>query len=80
MLDRIKQRAGVLGALVTTFMLGAFIAAGSASATVADPVDQAFTDMQGKVTTYGAAIVALVVVAAGIFLGVKYLKKGLSKA
>lgn len=82
MLDSMKAgaaRVGMLtGATAGIAMLGFFLA-GSASAQ-GDPIETAFTDMEGKVTTYGGAIVALVVIAAAIFLGIKYLKKGVSKA
>lgn len=80
-MDKIKEFGG-RSALVTGVTFGLMtvmgILAGTASAT--DPVDDAFTSMNAKVTTYGAAIVALVVLSVGIFLGIKYLRKGVSKA
>lgn len=80
-MDKIKGLAGRTG-LVGGTVVGVFavmaILAGTASAD--DPVTAAFTEMNSKVTTYGAAIVALVVLSVGIFLGIKYLRKGVSKA
>lgn len=81
-MENIRQIGGRVGLGFTalTTMLGvAVILAGPSSATT-DPVATAFDDMEAKVTTYGAAIVALVVLAVGIFLGIKYLRKGVSKA
>lgn len=76
MLEYVKTRAAVLTGL-TALM---FVAGTAAANAATDPVADAFTSMEGKVTTYGAAIVALVVLAVGIFLGIKYLRKGVSKA
>lgn len=69
-------RSSLVVGLVGALML---VGAGAANATT-DPVETAFNDMEAKVTTYGAAIVALVVLAVAIFLGIKYLKRGVSKA
>lgn len=76
-MESLKTKVGLLFGL-TGLMLVAGV--GAASAAPADPVADAFTDMQGKITTYGAAIVGLVVLSVGIFLGIKYLRKGVSKA
>ena len=73
------KRGGLVGGAAVGFTMIAIMLAGGASATT-DPVADAFTTMQGKVVTYGGAIVALVIVSAGIFLGIKYLRKGVSKA
>lgn len=82
MVDNIKQIGGRVGmgvsALGTLLMVGVMLAGPSSAA--GDPVAGAFDDMETKVTTYGAAIVALVVLSVGIFLGIKYLRKGISKA
>jgi hypothetical protein len=76
-----KARVGIVLSTLAALMIGAFAMASAGNATTTtDPVSDAFTDMNGKVTTYGAAIVALVVLAVGIFLGIKYLRKGVSKA
>lgn len=81
-MENVKQIAGrvALGfsAVSGALMLG-FVLAGPSSA-AADPVTTAFNDMEGKITTYGTAIVGLVVLAVGIFLGIKYLRKGTSAA
>lgn len=80
MVESIKDRAAALGAVLSTLFVVGILTASGASATPADPVETAFTDMESKVTTYGGAIVSLVVLAVGIFLGIKYLRKGVSKA
>lgn len=77
MIESLKAKVGLVTGL-TALMLVAGM--GAASAEPADPVTTAFNDMEGKITTYGAAIVGLVVLAVGIFLGIKYLRKGVSKA
>lgn len=73
-------RLSVLTGVVGVAMLTGLAFAGSASAEPADPVTDAFGDMQTKIVAYGALIVGLVVAGALIFLGIKYLRKGLSKA
>jgi len=83
MRDKLKEagaRVGLVFGAVGTLMTLGVLLAGEAGATPPDPVATAFNDMNGKVTTYGAAIVALVVLSVGIFLGIKYLRKGTSKA
>lgn len=77
---RTGARVSVLTGVVGVAVMSGLLLAGSASATPADPVDDAFADMLQKVKDYGALIVGLVVAAALIFLGIKYLRKGLSKA
>lgn len=82
MMEHIKQVGGraAMGAsaLGTMFVLGVMLAGPSSAAS--DPVADAFTTMEGKVTTYGGAIVSLVIVAVGIFLGIRYLRKGVNSA
>lgn len=83
-MERFKNLAGRAG-LVTGMTAGlgmvALVLAGPASAAPGDdPALDGINDMAAKVTTYGAAIVALVVLSAGLFLGIKYLRKGVSKA
>ncbi|MCW2787159.1 MAG: hypothetical protein JWP74_3676 [Marmoricola sp.] len=80
MLENLKTRAAVLGVMFTGLMVGSFALAGGSFADGTDPVSADFTTLQGDVTTYGGAILALVLVSAGIFLGIKYLRKGISKA
>lgn len=79
-MNTITKRAATASAFLGTVLTMGFILAGPASATPADPIDAAFTSMEGKVTTYGVAIVSLVVLAVALFLGIKYLKRGVSKA
>lgn len=80
MVEKIKERGLALSSMLSVFVVAGLLGAGPASATPADPVGDAFDEMQGKITTYGAAIVGLVVLSVGIFLGIKYLRKGVSKA
>jgi len=75
--NMIGRGAAIVSTLGTLTVLG-FVLAGPASA--ADPVTTAFADMESKITLYGGAIVALVVLSAALFLGIKYLRKGVSKA
>lgn len=87
-MEKIKSSAravgrpfAVLGAMLSVTMIGVLAMAGSASATPpADPVEDAFGDLQDKVTLYGGLIVALVVAVVILFFGLKFLKKGASKA
>ncbi|MGY2704848.1 hypothetical protein [Nocardioides sp. HB32] len=82
-MDTIKgigKRVGLVGTATGIALMGALILMGAAEATPADPVDDAFTTMQGKVTLYGAAVVALVVASVLLFFGIKFLRKGASKA
>jgi hypothetical protein len=72
-------RLAVLTGVVGVTVLSGLAFAGPASA-AADPVGDAFADMQTKIVTYGGLIVGLVIAGAIIFLGIKYLRKGLSKA
>lgn len=76
--QNVKVRLGMFAAFMSAMFAGMFALASASSAD--DPVSTGFTTLQANVTTYGAAIVALVLVSAGIFLGVKYLRKGISKA
>ena len=74
---------GSRGAAVVTaaFVLAtlALVAPAQASSHSADPVDAALADFSTRITTYGTAIVAIVVIAMGFWLGIKYLKKAQSK-
>lgn len=83
MVERFKEAGGrvalVTGAVTTALFMGLFMA-GPASATPADPVTDAFSDMSAKIVSYGALVVGLVVLAVGIFLGIKWLRKGVSAA
>lgn len=80
MLQTISSRLGLAGIASSIMLATAMLVAGPASATPADPVADAFTDLQAKVTTYGAAVVALVVAVVVLFFGIKFLKRGASKA
>lgn len=71
-------RAAALGSLVMVGLVGGFLV--PASATPADPAGDAITGLGTTVGTYGAAMVAVVVVAVGFVLGIKYLRKAVSKA
>lgn len=78
-MENLKQIGARVG-MVLTFASLVVVGSVSAASAQTDPVADAFTSMEGKITTYGGAIVALVVLAVGIFLGIKYLRKGVSKA
>jgi hypothetical protein len=83
MLSHIKAGAArtvAVGAALPVLMIGAFVLAGSANAVGEDPIDAAFTDLQGKVTLYGGAVVALVVASIILLFGIKWLRKGSAKA
>lgn len=82
MLEHVKQfggRVALGGSALAGMAFMALVLAGPSSAST-DPAETAISDMGAKVTTYGTAILALVVLSAGIFLGIKYLRKGISKA
>lgn len=80
-LKGLAQRAGIAtGATGFLVMLSMFVADGANAVEGDDPVTPAFTDLGTKITTYGAAIVGLVVLSVGIFMGIKYLRKGANKA
>jgi hypothetical protein len=82
-MEKLKKYSGytALTAVGSALMVvGMFVMAGAASATPADPVGDAFDTLQGKVTLYGAAVVALVVAVVVLFFGIKFLKRGASKA
>jgi len=78
MLENIKGRVALLGATMTMLMVGGIAFAGGASATPADPVEGAFADLTTKVTLYGGLVLGLVLLTIGIFLGIKWLRKGVS--
>lgn len=71
-------RAGLVTGVTTGFVMLGLVLAGAQAA--ADPVDDAFGDLQSKATTYGGATVALVVAVVVLFFGIKMLKRGASKA
>ncbi len=71
-------RASILGSVVMAGLIGGFLV--PASAEPADPAGDAITGLGTTVSTYGAAMVAVVVVAVGFVLGIKYLRKAVSKA
>lgn len=79
-MNQIMQKSGLAGIGTALLFAASMVLAGAASATPADPVGDAFTELQGKVTTYGAAVVALVVAVVVLFFGIKFLKRGASKA
>lgn len=79
-MEMIRTRAAAVTGLLGTMMLAGFIAAGSASAEPADPGLTAINDFKGTVTSYGTALIAVVVVAVGLVLAVKYIRKAASKA
>lgn len=74
MIELVKGRVAMIGGTVTALLIGSFVMAGSASAS-SDPVSDAFTTLNGKVTTYGGALVALVVLAVGIVYGITWINK-----
>ena len=79
-IKNLSARVGMGATALVTILGVSVLLAGPSSAQTADPVLDAFDDMQAKILLYGAAIVALVVLAVGIFLGIKYLKKGVHSA
>lgn len=83
-MDKLKGfggRAAGVGAMLGTALTMVVFMAGAASATPPpDPVTEGFTDAGTKVTLYGGAMVALVLIGLLIFLGVKYLRRGVRSA
>jgi intracellular septation protein A len=79
-MKEIMQKTGLAGIGTSILFAASFALAGIASATPADPVADAFDTLQDKVTTYGTAVVALVVAVVVLFFGIKFLKRGASKA
>lgn len=77
---KISGRLGALSLAMGVMMVGAMALAGASSATPADPVSDAFTTLQDKVTLYGAAVVTLVVAVVVLFFGIKFLRRGANKA
>lgn len=76
-----RGRLALLGAVTGLMLMTGLVAAGGANAsTTTDPVSDGISQMQDKVTTYGAAVVGLVVAVVILFFGIKFLKKGASKA
>lgn len=79
-MEKIKEAGSRVALAFSTALFMVVGTVGIASAQTADPVSDAFADMKTKVLLYGGLIVTLVVAAVGIFLGIKYLRKGVSKA
>lgn len=71
--------AAVGGTLVGLLGLGVLLA-GPSSAQAGDPGTAAINDFGDKVTTYGTAMIGVVVIAVGLMLAVKYIRKAASKA
>ena len=72
----VASRTALVGSTLSALLVGSLLLAGSASAVGEDPVLDAFTELQGKVTTYGGAIVLLVVAVTVLFFGIKFFKRG----
>lgn len=71
---------GLMLSVAVPVMLGmGALVAGPASAS-GDPILTEFDNLEAKVTAYGTAIVALVILSVVVFLGLKFLKKGAAKA
>lgn len=82
MLENLKAgaaRVGMFGSALGGALFLGLVLAGPSNAQ-GDPAADAISDLGTKVTTYGTAIVGLVVLSIGFFLGIKYLRKGVSKA
>lgn len=78
---RVGIASGLGGALTMVgFMLAGAASAEEGDAPAVDPVLTEFTNLGTKIGLYGAAIVTLVVLSAAIFLGIKYLRKGVNHA
>lgn len=80
MLTKFKERAAVLGGAVSGLTVLGFMLAGPSGATTADPGEAQITSFGDKVTTYGTAMIGVVVIGLGILLAVKYIRKAASKA
>jgi len=80
MLENLKKRAAILGGATGALTMLGFVLAGTAGATTADPGEDAITGFGDKVTTYGTAMIGVVVIGLGILLAVKYIRKAASKA
>lgn len=79
--SKVGARRTAAAVVALPMVLGmAFLMAGPASAQAADPVSGAFADAGTKVATYGGLAVALIVTGLVIWLGVKYVTKGVAKA
>lgn len=61
--------------LLNRFMVGAGLMVSAGLALADDPFTAAVTDATSKVSTYGAALVALAAAGVGFGIGVKYVKK-----
>lgn len=79
-LSNLGRRAAFVTGITATLGLVSFMLAGSASAAGTDPAGDAITALGAKITTYGGAIVGLVILSMGFWLGIKYLRKATSKA
>lgn len=75
MLKNTKERAAYAGAAIGTALTMVLFVAGAASATPVDPGETAISDVSAKVTTYGTAVLAIAVLAVGIALAMKYIRK-----
>lgn len=84
MVKKVKQVGGhvalLLSAVVALFTTGLLFASGANAAAGDDPALDAITGLGTKVTLYGGAIVALVAISMAIWLGIRYMKSGTSKA
>ena len=78
MLDHIKRLGAVGGAVSGLTFVGLMLAPGAFA--TPDPGTQAINDFGDKVTTYGTAMIAVVVIAVGLLLAVKYIRKAASHA
>jgi hypothetical protein len=76
-MENLRNRLAVVTGLVGVLMLTGI---GAANAQTADPVEGAFTTLDGKITLYGGLIVGLVIASVVLFFGIKWLRKGANKA
>lgn len=83
-MDKLKTvggyAAGAGAALGTAITMVLFVAGAASATPPPDPVTEGFNDASSKVTTYGGAMIALILVGLLIMLGVKYLRRGVNKA
>lgn len=79
-LSNLGRRSAFVTGIVGTLMVTGLLFAGGANAAGTDPAGDAITGLGTKITTYGGAIVGLVILSMGFWLGIKYLRKATSKA
>lgn len=83
LVEKFRELGGKTAAVGTTLfgvvLMSLALAPGANAAPGDDPGLDAITDFGTKVGTYGAALIAVVVIAAGIMLGAKYVRKAASK-